>query len=177
MHLRWLLLTAGVLAASSALAQKGPPATAGQTRLTLIRLCAMPTDWNAAIFVDGEKVAMVPNVAHRTVPISPGEHDIKIKWPSGVYQPDVERRISFEANRTGYVLFESRYKTVFPPNYEPTGKGPGAHWITEYGIGGVRPIEEDRATALIASIDGARRKVRQIVSLPCSNEAARSFGK
>jgi hypothetical protein len=123
MRLCWLLLAAGVLAASSALAQKSPPATAGQTKLTLIRLCAMPTDWNAAVFVDGEKIATVPNVAHRTVAISPGEHVIKVKWPRGVNQPDLERTISFEANRTGFVLFESQYKAVFPPNYEPTGKG------------------------------------------------------
>lgn len=75
----------------------------------IIRARAEPTAFKAKLFVNGEKVAAIPNKAYSSVRLSPGTHDFEIKWSALAVGVKTVRSLDVQAGHTYYLELRSHY--------------------------------------------------------------------
>lgn len=126
-----------------------PPKSDRLSTVVLFRAHAVPTKLDARFFVDGSRVAVLPDMMHTWVQIPPGLHTVTVQFPMLAVMREVLLAETFEAGKTYFL----RYEGTAPRGGVPL-MGPNGSYVGSVGGSGaysntLKAVSQESAEAII----------------------------
>lgn len=129
-----------------------PPKNDNFSTVVLFRAHAVPTKLDARFFIDGSRVAVLPDMMHTWVQIPPGSHTVTVQFPMLAVMREVKLAETFEAGKTYFLRYEGTAPRGGTPLIGPSGSYVGSVGGSGSYSNTLKAVSQETADAVIREL-------------------------